>query len=90
MNEKCTIQFYNGYSWENRPKTTARRMIDLDMVIERLGVLRAEWEEAAQGKPLEDVKGSVGLLLDDFYNLVELLPEERTSIPGPQPAEVAT
>jgi hypothetical protein len=90
MNEKCTIQFYNGYSWENRPKTTIKRMIDLDIILERLGVLRAEWEEAAQGKPLEDVKGSVGLLLDDFYNLLELLPEERSSIPSSQTAEEAT
>ena len=90
MTDKCTIQFYNGYSWESRPKTTVRRMVDLDVIIQRLGILRAEWEEAAQGKPLEVVKGSVGLLLEDFYNLLELLPEERTSIPGSQPAEVAT
>jgi hypothetical protein len=40
--------------------------IDRKKVIDALTTLLLEWEEAADGEPLDQVYGSVGLLLDDI------------------------
>ena len=39
--------------------------IDPQDVINALDTIKREWTEAADGLPLEEVQGSVGLLLDD-------------------------
>lgn len=40
--------------------------MELSKVIQVIMMIRAEWEEAANGQPLDLVYGSVGLLLDDL------------------------
>jgi hypothetical protein len=41
-------------------------------VIAALTTIRQEWEEAADGQPLEEVYGSVGLLLNDIAQSIGL------------------
>ena len=58
------------------------RILDRDAAIEALARLRAEWQEAANGRPLADVQGSVGLILADVVAALELLPEEAAQVLG--------
>jgi hypothetical protein len=51
-------------------------------VIMVLGNIREEWEEAANGKNPIELKGSVGLLLNDVVNAIGLEPDEKASILG--------
>ena len=78
------IQFNNGYTWENLPEAMVRRVLALDIVTERLALMRSEWQEAAvsEGKPLGEMQASVELLLSDVCDLLELLPEERGEVFG--------
>ena len=52
-------------------------------LVEALGRIRAEWEEAAEGEPLIAVEGSVGLILADLALGVGLNPEEMIRALGP-------
>ena len=45
-------------------------------VIQAIQTLRQEWEEAAEGIPLNQMDGNVGMMLDDFARLLGLTPEE--------------
>ena len=47
-----------------------------------LANIRCEWEEAACGSSLIEVDTSVGLLLSDIVNALELTTEERTAVLG--------
>lgn len=60
----------------------ATQILDRDRVIDGLIHLRQEWQEAACGIPLVEVKGSVGLILADVMNVIDLLPEEVSRILG--------
>lgn len=40
--------------------------LEISKVIKVIMTIRAEWEEASNGQPLDLVYGSVGLLLDDL------------------------
>ena len=51
-------------------------------VIEALTHMRQEWEQAADGDSLLKVKGSVGLLLADFANVLRLTHEEQSMVLG--------
>jgi hypothetical protein len=53
-------------------------------VIMVLRIIREEWEEAANGMNPIEVKGSVGLLLNDVVNAIGLEPDEKASILGPR------
>ena len=44
--------------------------------VQALQTLRGEWETAAQGIPLDEIEGSVGMMLDDFARLLGLTREE--------------
>jgi hypothetical protein len=47
------------------------------MAVQELAKFRHEWEEIAEGKNLLDVTASVGLLLADVADRLELTPQER-------------
>lgn len=49
-----------------------KEYVDQQEIIQALATLRQEWEEAADGKPLELVEGSVGLILDDVAHAIGL------------------
>ena len=80
----ATIQFFNGHSWDTLPKTEAVRVTPTNDVVCRLADLRAEWQKAAEseGKTLIEIQASVGLLLSDICDLLELTPEEIQSVLG--------
>jgi len=50
--------------------------IERPQAIQAIKMLRGEWEEAAQGIPLDKINGSVGMMLDDIARLLGLSPEE--------------
>ena len=50
--------------------------IERSKAVEALTALRSEWEDAADGKPLELVYASVGLLLDDVCQAFSIDVEE--------------
>lgn len=58
------------------------RILDRDAAIDGLAQLRREWQDAASGKPLAEVNGSVGLLLADVANAMGLTPEEAAQVLG--------
>ncbi len=58
------------------------RILDRDQAIDGLAQLRQEWQEAANGKPLTEMQGNVGLMLEDVANAVGLLPEEIAKVLG--------
>jgi len=60
----------------------ATRILDRDRAIDGLAQLRQEWQEAACGKPLVEVQGSVGLILADVVGAMDLLPEEAARVLG--------
>jgi len=51
-------------------------------VVSGLADIRQAWEQAAEGKPLAETYGSVGLLLADFVNILELTPGEQLLVLG--------
>lgn len=85
----ATVQFYNGYSWDNIPEVKTSGLNRL-AVIERLSEIRQEWQEAAavDGKTLVEVSAPVGVLLSDFCDLLEFTPEERETVLGEELARV--
>ena len=80
----ATVQFFNDYSWDNFPKGKVTGL-NKKTIIERLSILRNEWEDTIlqDGLTLLDAKGSIGLLLSDICELLEFNQEERISILGP-------
>ena len=46
--------------------------LERQQVIAALNTIRQEWEEAADGQPLDEVYGSVGLLLNDIADAIGL------------------
>jgi hypothetical protein len=86
----ATVQFFKDYTWENRPKKEIKRIMPLKVMVCRLKDLRTEWQNIAEseGKTLNEIQVGVGLLLYDFCNLLELLPEETQSVLGPELWEV--
>lgn len=58
------------------------RILDRDQAIEGLARIRQEWQEASNGKPLSEMRGNVGLLLDDVVNAMGLLPDEAARVMG--------
>jgi len=58
------------------------RILDRDAAIEGLTRMRQEWQDAANGAPLNGVQTSVGLLLLDVVNAIGLLPEEAALVMG--------
>jgi len=52
--------------------------IETQRVIDVLTTIRREWQEASNGEPLEAVYGSVGMLLDDVAQGLDInLREEQ-------------
>jgi hypothetical protein len=51
-------------------------------VIMVLKSIREEWEEAANGQNPIELKGSVGLLLNDVVDAIGFRPDERAAILG--------
>lgn len=76
------IQLENGHTWERFPEARVRRVLSLDFVAERLALLCSEWQEIAgsEGKALGEMQASVGLLLSDVCDLLELNPIERAKV----------
>jgi hypothetical protein len=64
------------------PTVSGIRILDRDRTIDGLTQLRQEWQEAAHGAPLVDVRGSVGLILADVVGAMDLLPEEAARVLG--------
>ena len=58
------------------------RILDRDRAIDGLARIRQEWQEAANGMPLADMRGNVGLMLEDVVNAMGLLPEEAARVLG--------
>lgn len=56
--------------------------LDKHHVIEALKKIRCEWEEAADGEPLEDIKGHVGCLLLDVVQGIGLSEDEQLAVLG--------
>jgi hypothetical protein len=85
----ATVQFYNGYSWDNTPISKPSGF-NRQAVIERLADMRQEWQEAAavDGKTLAEVSAPVGVVMADFCDLLELTPEERETVLGVELAKV--
>ena len=46
------------------------KLLERQQVIAALDTIRKEWEEAANGQPLDEVYGSVGLLLNDISTAI--------------------
>jgi hypothetical protein len=51
-------------------------------VVEVLTNFRQEWEQAAEGESLVDVKGSVGLVLFDLVTALALRQSEQVQVLG--------
>ncbi len=85
----ATIQFYNGYTWDNTPEAKSSGF-NRQAVIERMAEMRQEWQEAASvdGKTLAEVSAPVGVIMSDFCDLLELNPEERETVLGLELARV--
>ena len=58
------------------------RILDRDAAIDGLTCLRRDWQEAAEGRPLAEVHGNIGLMLADVVHAIGLLPEEAAQILG--------
>ena len=58
------------------------RILDRDQAIDGLASIRQEWQEAANGTPLVEMRGSVGLLLADVASAMGLSPEEAAWVLG--------
>ena len=58
------------------------KILDRDKAMEGSTRLRQEWQVAAEGKPLAEVQGNVGLMLTDVGNAIGFLPEEASQVLG--------
>ena len=58
------------------------QIITRHQIIDALAKVRQEWEQAASGDCLIDVKGSVGLLLADLVVAIGLEPSEQVEALG--------
>jgi hypothetical protein len=69
----ATIVLSKGIDLNHLPPPKVIHWINLDVLAERLNVLRQEWREVADlaGKPLEELQTSAGLMLDDFSRIIE-------------------
>lgn len=66
------IVFRGGLTWDALPQAKVVKMLRQDALAGKLAQMRRDWEQAANGKPLEEVRASVGLMLDDFARLIGL------------------
>ena len=84
------IQFYKGLSWDNLPKAEIKRVMSVNAIVGRLANLRAEWQTAAEseGETLLETQASVGLILLDICNLMQLTPDETQTVLGLELPEV--
>lgn len=48
-------------------------------VINALETIKQEWIKAADGQPLDQIEGSIRLLLDDIVRMIDIHPEEMTT-----------
>lgn len=51
-------------------------------IVQSLGDFRREWQKLVEGKSLVDAQASVGLLLSDIADRLELNPQERHAVLG--------
>lgn len=65
----ATVFFRQGLNWENLPVSTERKVLDRDGLKYDLEVMRQQWQEAC-GEDLSHVTLDLGLLFDDFLNLI--------------------
>ncbi len=72
----ATILFRNGWTLENHPQSKVVTMIIRETVIAELAALVADWRQVSDGKPLTEIKASVGLLLGDFADILGMTTEE--------------
>jgi hypothetical protein len=63
-------------------ETPVSTLPDRMVVLEKLSVLRQEWEAAADGGSLINISTSVGLMLFDFTTKLGLTPEEQSVVLG--------
>jgi hypothetical protein len=84
----ATIRFFNDHGWDNLPPVTSS--LTPETVIQGLITMRQEWEVAtgAKGAELIKHKGSMGLALSDFCDMLNLTPEQREQALGHDLAEV--
>lgn len=76
-----TIQFFNGWTMNNRPAALVRRMIALDVVTDRLGELVQSFRvEVGSTSELKNITVSLGWLLDDLCELLELDEVQRLQV----------
>jgi len=54
--------------------------IKRDRVIDVLKTIRQEWVEASDGESLEEIYGSVGLLLDDIAHGLDIAIDEQVRV----------
>lgn len=85
----ATIQFTDGYSWENPPNTEVVRVIPVNTLLCKLAEYRAGWQEIAESEETElaEIKVRVGFILADFCALLELTPDETLHVLGSELAE---
>ena len=85
------IQLFKGLSWDELPKSEIKRVMSIKTLVCRLTDLRVEWQHTAEseGKTLIEIQASVGLLLYDVCNLLELTPDEIQAVIGPELQEGA-
>lgn len=65
----ATVFFQNGLNWDNLPVSTERKVLDRDGLKYDLEAMRQQWQEAC-GEDLSHVTLDLGLLFDDFLNLL--------------------
>ena len=58
------------------------RLSDRAQIVQSLAGFRREWQKTAEGKNLLDVEASVGLILADIADRLELTPQERHAFLG--------
>ena len=62
--------------------TTDYRLTYRAQVVQSLAEFRREWQKMVEGQSLTDIQASVGLLLADIADRLELNPQERHVILG--------
>lgn len=67
------LYLYPGVTLDTLPPVTTRRMIDQGQLLKQLDGLRAELERAAaaDGKTVNELRVSAGLLLEDIRAILE-------------------
>ena len=80
-NTMSQIQFFNGWTMDNRPAALVRRLIALDVVTDRLGELVQSFRvEVGSTSELKNITVSLGWLLDDLCELLELDEVQRLQV----------